>query len=134
MELHLIFKNIGPQGAQHLANALLQNKVTFSSRSLLPFNTYFKKTLTILDLTYNEIGPQGAQYFATTLEQNKVTSLQYFYPAIHYFLYIDTHQLAFTGLSKCEPVINDNFLKRFKKIIYNTKHSSIMVTNRNGRA
>lgn len=68
---------IGDKGAEHLANALQQNKVTgivlFCSYPIIFY--YFSQTLTTLDLYNNRIGFYGGQHLADALEQNKVTRM-----------------------------------------------------------
>ncbi|CAF4377756.1 unnamed protein product, partial [Adineta steineri] len=54
-DLKLYENNIGSQGAEHIAIALQQNKVTLIS----------------INLSSNHIGPQGVQYLAKALRQNQ---------------------------------------------------------------
>ncbi|CAF4094290.1 unnamed protein product [Rotaria magnacalcarata] len=71
--LHLSQNLIADQGAQHLANALTQNKVLFSficcPKSLF-YNAYYTQTLTTLNLYWNDIGDLGAESFVHTLQTN----------------------------------------------------------------
>src|SRR6202034_4343495 len=74
--LHLYDNQIGAKGAEHLANALQQNKVTELISIFFLFNsssTIFPQTLTTLHLGWNHIGDQGAEHLANALQQNKVT-------------------------------------------------------------
>jgi hypothetical protein len=76
-ELDVSWKHIGDQGAEYLANAMLQNKVTshfLLSLLIVPISHYFTQTLITLQLSDNEIGDQGAEHLANPLLQNKVTS------------------------------------------------------------
>jgi hypothetical protein len=69
--LQLLANKIGDQGAQHLANALRQNKVTLLS-FILTFAHSFLQTLTTLDLPLNDIHDLGVQHLADALQENKV--------------------------------------------------------------
>jgi hypothetical protein len=73
--LDLTDNKIGSQGAEHLPNALLENKVTFylpRPLQILPLAHYFTQTLTTLGLGSTEIGDQGVEHLSITLLQNKV--------------------------------------------------------------
>jgi Ran GTPase-activating protein (RanGAP) involved in mRNA processing and transport len=66
---------IGDKGAQHLAIALQQNKVTWVRLCFFVFTIHslFAQTLIVLNLGWNQIGDEGAQHLANALQQNKVT-------------------------------------------------------------
>jgi Ran GTPase-activating protein (RanGAP) involved in mRNA processing and transport len=66
---------IGAAGAQYLANALQQNKVTKASAFFFFFTHYFLQTLITLNLNSNKIGAEGAQHLANTLKTNNVIQL-----------------------------------------------------------
>jgi Ran GTPase-activating protein (RanGAP) involved in mRNA processing and transport len=92
-ELSLQSNGIGPLGAQYLANALQQNKVTYHSVSYLAYASFlFIQTLTTLYLLDNQIGAGGAQYLADALKQNKVTHHSVsFLSCACFSLHTDTH-------------------------------------------
>ncbi len=72
--LNLYNNQIGPQGAQQLANALQRNQVKpLLFQVTLVFLQYFIQTLTTLSLEENQIGSQGAQHLANALQRNQVT-------------------------------------------------------------
>jgi uncharacterized membrane protein len=74
--LSLRHNQIEAVGAQHLADALRNNKVTLilSSSILYTHLQFFTQTLTTLNLCENRIGDVGAQHFADALRNNTVTS------------------------------------------------------------
>ena len=71
----LYANEIGDQGAEHLANALQQNKVTRFILLFFLFNHSFTilQILITLNLEHDKIGDQGAEHLANALQQNKVT-------------------------------------------------------------
>ena len=73
--LDLGFNQIGPVGAQHLADALRNNTVTLFLLYSSSFHHihFFTQTLTTLNLYDNQIGDQGAQHLADALRNNTVT-------------------------------------------------------------
>jgi hypothetical protein len=71
--LDLTDNKIGSQGAEHLAHALLQNKVTsflFLAFVILPFTHYFTQTLKILELWNNQIDKDGKLHVGKILNMN----------------------------------------------------------------
>jgi penicillin-binding protein-related factor A (putative recombinase) len=86
--LSLGLNRIGPQGAQHLANALEQNKVMFYffiNFLTLLHHYYFTQTLTTLNLQYNKIGEQGTKDLANALQQNKVRKIHCIFSVLQSF-------------------------------------------------
>ena len=73
-ELDLAYNQIGPEGAQAIAQALERNQVTytFSSFTSITCLLYLLQTLTMLRLDYNQIGPEGGQAIAQGLDRNQV--------------------------------------------------------------
>ena len=81
----LYVNNIGALGAQHLANALRQNKVTlFHDFVYRIINYSFSQSLATLDLIGNELGDQGALHLGNALLENKVTSISMLYFQLNY--------------------------------------------------
>ncbi len=76
MKLNLSSNEIGPQGAEYLANALKQNTVVWIASLYFLFNIvidYFLQKLTELRMIYDEIDQQGGEHFANALQENQVT-------------------------------------------------------------
>jgi hypothetical protein len=88
---------IGDKGAQHLAIALQQNKVTWVRLCFFVFTIHslFTQTLTVLNLGWNQIGNKGAQHLSIFLQQNKVNHLDcaYSYSFIHLLFHTDPHHI-----------------------------------------
>ena len=73
-ELDLAYNQIGPEGAQAIAQALDRNQVRyiFSFFTSVTSLLYLLQTLTMLRLDYNQIGPEGGQAIAQGLDRNQV--------------------------------------------------------------
>ena len=88
----LRFSDINEIGAQHLANALRQNKVTGLFVSLCPQQAAsFAQTLTTLELRGNRIGDEGVQHLVDALRQNKVHSPLFSLSSSTRLFHVDTH-------------------------------------------
>ena len=96
---------IGAQGAEHLATALQQNKVTFLSHTTLHTTNHssISQTLETLNLASNQIGAQGAEYIANGLQENEVTFFTSFDFPYNYSLTI------FTDTQNTEPYMESNW-------------------------
>ena len=71
--LNLSFNQIGPRGAEQLANALQENKVI--RFIILSLTHFFIQTLVTLDLQFNEVGDTGKWRVRRILEKNSALKL-----------------------------------------------------------
>lgn len=75
--MNLRWNEIGPQGAQYLANALENNQVGSTRKLYINRYVLFLQTLRNLDLEGNSIGSIGTEYISNTLHNNQVRSTLY---------------------------------------------------------
>ena len=73
--LDLRHDQIGDNGAQHLADAFRNNRVSLFLSYFSSFHHihFFTQALTTLDLGNNRIGDEGAQHLADALRNNTMT-------------------------------------------------------------
>ena len=88
---------ISEVGAQHLADALKNNKVLLTRLETRSYPCLLLDTqkLTTMKLGWNQIGAIGAQHIAEALKHNSVTATRRFYLSYMPSLHIDTHQIGF---------------------------------------
>ena len=83
--MNLSGNQIGPEGAQYLAQVLESNTVGISSLANLSYSDDEMKTLKVLDLSNNRCGNMGARHMAHALRRNTVGRI--FLLTIHSLLF-----------------------------------------------